>query len=331
MRLWGDQTAVPMHSLHLGYGIGAVLAPQIVKPFLASTPSFPANDSQVTTRTWAMTYGPDGLTKQSRIASAYMIIGVTTIVCSLSLFGFAVKGQPAGLPLVEPVRFSRAMCSPSSCDKTRPTRGLVLLGALFLYFMQSVGGESAFGRFIFSFGVEERKWSKTRAASLNTVFWVSFTVGRLIGTLLASVVSTELMLAVDVLVSIVASIIMAVAAHKNDIVLWTFTALTGILISILFPSGMSWTNDKLTVNSIAIMVLLVGASCGGFAYQYATGYFFQMHGPRCLMYIMAVFAFLLAVICVALKIIARTLVKMPEKSSVNEDDTSSDNNYVSEL
>ena len=34
MHLWGTQATSHMHSLHFGFGFGALLAPQIAKPFL---------------------------------------------------------------------------------------------------------------------------------------------------------------------------------------------------------------------------------------------------------------------------------------------------------
>ena len=36
MDLWGERAAGPMHSLHFAFGVGAMIAPQIAKPFLSS-------------------------------------------------------------------------------------------------------------------------------------------------------------------------------------------------------------------------------------------------------------------------------------------------------
>ena len=37
MHMWGEQTAMPMHSLHFAFGVGALSAPQIARPFLGES------------------------------------------------------------------------------------------------------------------------------------------------------------------------------------------------------------------------------------------------------------------------------------------------------
>ena len=37
--MWREKSSSPLHLLHFGFGIGAVLAPQLARPFIGESPS----------------------------------------------------------------------------------------------------------------------------------------------------------------------------------------------------------------------------------------------------------------------------------------------------
>ena len=49
------------------------------------------------------------------------------------------------------------------------------------------------------------------------------------------------------------------------------------------------------MNSMGVMVLMVGGSSGGLIYQYLTGYLFENEGPETIWYVMVMFAGMLGV------------------------------------
>ena len=93
----------------------------------------------------------------------------------------------------------------------------------------------------------------------------------------------------------------------------------GLFISIVFPNGMSWANLRMNMNSVAVMVLMVGGSCGGFIYQYTTGYLFENEGPRTLMYIMLAYGIALAFCYIAMVLTAQLCKPKEVKSGIHED------------
>ena len=58
---------------------------------------------------------------------------------------------------------------------------------------------------------------------------------------------------------------------------------------------MAWASKYLSMNSVGVMILLIGGSAGAFGYQYTTGHLFQKVGPHSLMYIILFYALCLLV------------------------------------
>lgn len=287
--VWGTAAASPMHSLHFGFGLGALLAPQLARPFLS-----PDNDTE---SNGTATEVPETCEDLSRIEIPYSIIGVLIICFSFVLFGFFLKGAPAGFPLRAGNTNFKTMLSPGSCGYGYIGYGVVVFAWLSFYFMQAIGGERSYGKFLFSFATENEDigMSKNQASGLQTWFWFSFTTGRFFGIFITKFVPLRYVIAGDVVGNIVTTLVLATLATSSATALWVATFFMAAFISVVFPNGMIWGNEHLRMNSMGVMVVYVGGSLGGMVYQYITGYFFENYGPNSLMYIMVMYSFLLLV------------------------------------
>ena len=300
MHMWGEQTAMPMHSLHLAFGVGALSAPQIARPFLGESqdPEEPVLSTHVQTKglltnlidannvTTQTPNVPGKIVDDSSIEYSFMIVGVATCLLALVYLPFHFLGFPKGFPERQPTRLSLSMCSPTSCGRGSFYIGLLYLILLFFFFFHAGGGELAYATYIYSFAVEkENPLSTDDAANLNTVFFACFTCGRGLGILISKFLSTDTMILIDVLMYVPSSIVLLLWGYENDIILWIFSGLTGLFISIFFPAGMAWANTYLDVNGMLVMVLVVGANGGVLTYKYATGALFDSEGPESLMYV----------------------------------------------
>ena len=300
--MWGEQTAMPMHSLHFAFGVGALSAPQIARPFLGESQDPDENELLLLTHvqqkgllinlidannvTTQAPNGPSEIVDDSSIEYSFMIVGVATCLFALVYLPFHFYGFPKGFPERQPTSLSLSMCSPSSCGRGSFYVGLIYLILLFFFFFHAVGGELAYSTYIYSFAVDkENPFSTDDAANLNTVFFACFTGGRGLGILISKFLSTDTMVLLDILVYVASSIILLFWGYENNIILWIFSGLTGLFISILFPAGMAWANTYLDVNGMLVMVLIVGANCGALTYKYTTGALFDSEGPESLMYV----------------------------------------------
>ena len=309
MHLWGENTASPMHSLHFGFGLGALLAPQFARPFL-SPDNFDSDD--VTTEFPTMTPGganastmTSALVDRSRIEIPYCIIGVLILAFSMVIFGFGIKGNPEGMIKHQGRTDIRAMFNPGSCARGNTRFGLELFICLFLYFIQAVGGERGIGKFLFSFAVEaEVALPKSRASNLQTTFWACHTGGRLLGIPLSKFVPVHFMIAADAIGALASALVLALLGHRNEHALWIGGGFMGLFIAICFPNGMTWANRHLDMNSMGVMVCMVGGAVGGFIYQYMGGALFE-RDPRNLMWVMVAYGVCVGVVFIAMETIVR--------------------------
>ncbi len=311
MHLWGEDMAAPMHALHFGYGVGSVITPQIVWPFLSPEEEEQSSTvAPLTSTVYLYNTSVSNKDELSRIEIPYAINGVITLAVTLIMLGFYIVGPPVGFPERQTTPMSLAMCSPASCGRGHSTKAVLLLVGLFFYFFHIVGGEVAFATFFFSYATDkDNHLSNSDAGLLNSLYFVAYTTGRGLGTLAAKFVATDSMMMVDSAASVITSIILAIFAYNSNDVLWSFTILTGFCVSILFPCGMSWANIYLNMNSISLMILLFGSNAGALAYNYVTGYMFETEGPQILMYVLVFYSIMFTTVYVLMYVIAKNMGK----------------------
>ena len=299
MYLWEEKAAPYMHALHFGFGLGALLAPQIARPFLAPEPE----DENYTTCDESV--NGTSSASESRIEIPYAIIGIFVFCFAWVILFFYIRGFPKGYPMRVPNTDLKALLSASSCSPGYITYGIGLLALLFLYFVQAVGRAAAYGNFLFSFAVEsDVGFTKDEVSYLQTAFWASFTFGRLLGGPVAKFVPLNWLIIGDIVGAFITAVVLSIWGATDTTVLWVFSCFMGIFVSLVFPNGMSWSNLELRMNSMAVMLLLFGGSVGGFFYQAITGSLFENVGPETLMYIMVGYSVALAAVYALMQITA---------------------------
>ena len=334
MDLWLDRAAAPMHSLHFSFGIGAMIAPQIANPFLSpdakqqddslSTPS------TFTSQSWTMTTEPGG---ESRIEICYAIIAAIVFVYGFVVLAVYLRGRPNGFQMREPSGRWKEMLHPALCGHGHAFYAVELLVILGFYFIHTIGGERAISKFLFSFAVEtEVQFSKSDASSLQTAFWGSFTAGRLFGVPIARCVPVWAFILGDAVGAAVVAVVFSIYANRSRVALWVTSCFLGTFIAVAFPNGMAWANIYLAMNNISVMILIIGGACGGFVYQYLTGYLFDMD-PKNLGYVMVGYGGAMILTFIIMEILAvlhgnKILREKAEKEAI-EVDVSSEKNLDS--
>ncbi len=288
MGLWQENAASPIHSLHFGFGLGALIAPQVVQPFLSSNTDDDV-DADVTTtmyptQTWIS--NTTEIRVESRIEIPYTIMAIFIFGFSVVVFGLYLKGPPHGFPVRVPTKNFKKMVHPATCGHGSSGYGVALLAGIFFYYVHILGRERAIGKYLFSYAVDgEVQFTNREASNLLTAFWASFTCGRMLAIPISKFVAPKYMILGDALLNISIATVMALVAYNNGLALWITSCLCGACLAVGYPNGLAWANVYLDVNSMAVMVACLGSSCGDFAYNYATGFLFEKD-PRNLMYVM---------------------------------------------
>lgn len=296
LRMWGIKAAVPVHSLHTAFGIGALLAPQLARPFLGTALNVDVfnssrNSSEHTNST---SYIADmskatSFDMTAAIEYPYSIIAVFCLfmaVLFILLFCFAPIRQ--GAPRNRSKSSAKNAFKPSSWLGGGNKRlGYAVLALAFVIFMLPIGMERAYGKFLFSLGVTGRlQMSPADGTLLESAFWMSFTAGRMLVTLAATRVSQILLILTELSVNVAATAALAAYGQASGPLLAVLSGLFAASLAPLAPTMLSWLNLYIEVTAMLTCMAFFASACGAFVYSWMAGYLFQYKGPDSLLYFM---------------------------------------------
>ena len=298
LSLWGEKAASPMQSLHFGFAFGAIIAPQIARPFLSPDKMDTYNSTSNPNSSFAQHVNGTSFSDQSQIEYAFLIPAIYAFLLAFVVLGFYIKKAPKGFAYyITKTKMNMKMFLPGTCAGGNNLFGFVMFFLLFLLYIQFAGGERAYSKFLLSFAVEsDLKFTKREATTLNSVFWAGYATGRGSSILTARFVRPKWFILIDIILTTISAVVLALFGHTNRTVLWVFSCIIGYLIAPLFPAGFSWANLHLNLNSFAVSILLAGGGTGGFLYQLLAGYFIQNYGIRTVMYLTCAYGAIMIVI-----------------------------------
>jgi FHS family Na+ dependent glucose MFS transporter 1 len=160
---------------------------------------------------------------------------------------------------------------------SRSNPGMIALVAalLFLY----VGAEVSFGGWIFTYALSIGVRDPASAALLTSVFWGSFTVGRLLAVPLSVRFSPGRILVFSLIgcqVSLAAMLIWP----ESLSVLWMTTFGLGISMASIFPNVVSLAARRFGISGKVTGWIFVGASLGGMFLPWYLGRLFESRGSQ---------------------------------------------------
>ena len=265
LQLWGDSSGPYLQALHFFFAIGATLAPIVANPFIIdfnetnTTETFNIN---VTTTAGTLHIDMNNNTSSSssgqsafpEVAWAYIIGGIYCMMISMVFVFFAI--------------FFRSLINISEQKDTIKNEGLQfrmqMITMLFIFFLLYVGMEVTFGVYIFTFASSYLGYSKEAASALNAVFWGGFCVGRFLAIFAARLLSTTSLIRLDLIGGLLFSIALfcTVYLHWISEMVWIATAGFGAFIASIFPCGVAWGEQYITINGRMASALVVGGALG---------------------------------------------------------------------
>lgn len=307
IQLWDKKATGPLHLLHFGFGMGSVLAPQIANPFLAvlapsienitstvmpnvslvpnilvtsiqKTSPFPR--PYVTSKNTTVEY-----IKESKIETAYLIVAIVIASVSIVYYFYQFCSRHVMLTSEKEIDTTESnfrkvvrLVDPATCADGDRWFGIQIFIVLFLCFFNIGGGDALYGKFIRSYSIDKHKFSGDDASLINTVYWISFAVGRFIGIFTGRFIPIRILLPVEVSGTLITGILLEIFAQENDLALWILTIMMGLCVGPIFPSGLGWANAHLEVTGVAITFIVMGMALGAMSYLWVIGYLYQHHG-----------------------------------------------------
>ncbi|WAR06806.1 MFS4B-like protein [Mya arenaria] len=315
LELWRDKVASPMHAMHMGFGIGALISPLIINPFLAV---LQFKDTSELTNTTSYPDQEFIVLQESRVQYAFVTIAICAAVLGSPFFVFPfVKCWRGGRDGYDHMDGKPETQSASSgrtrrfLDAINPASyaggdfkyGLTVFIIILILYMNLVGGEQLFGNFIRTFSVDELKFPRNEASYLDTVYWGCFTLGRFTGSVLANCVSIRKLFIMDLFLNLTAITLADIFATRNQSTLWAFTAIVGFFIAPLFPAGISYINTQIEVSGLVLTLVVFASGFGHLFYTWVEGALYESYGPRTILYAMqfsSIFVCLIALVFVAI-------------------------------
>lgn len=285
LTLFPKKAAVCLQLLFVGYGVGALLVPVFVNPFLAVVEFTRHKTGNQETETMTV------LT-ETQVHSAFVAIGLLTLILSTVFYRYHFqKYMGEGYKPVQTKDMKLEEIDAASLESehsgTKPSESLtfkiLILLVLFFYFVIMVGGEEVFGQFVRTFSLEVFNFTKTQASCLNMMFWLGLTIGRLVGSVVSNYIHIRKLFVIQVILHAFSTTLLYLYASKSSAVLWVCTIAEGFLVSPLYPSGIAYGNTLIEVSGFCLMVIQFAGSFGDLSFIWIAGKLYDLYGPKSLL------------------------------------------------
>jgi FHS family Na+ dependent glucose MFS transporter 1 len=181
--------------------------------------------------------------------------------------------------------------SPSRPDETKSTaranyRNLLSIVAALLLALY-VGAEVGYGGWIFTYSRSLNLTNETSAAYLTSAFWGALTAGRLLAVPISTRVSPGRLLAGSLACCLV-SLAVILTFSGSIIAIWCGSICLGLSMAAIFPSTITFVEQRTPISGKTTSIFFIGASLGGMLIPWTIGQFFDAVGPGSTMYIILV-------------------------------------------
>ena len=123
---------------------------------------------------------------------------------------------------------------------------------------------------------------------MTSVFWATFSLGRLVGVLVVRIFKPATMILVYSVGLVVCFALFLVAVRlENDNLIWAMTALSGFSMSVIFPSIFTWTAESFMPVTGKISALYLSAvSVANMSLPLLYGHLMQKQGQLWFLYLL---------------------------------------------
>jgi FHS family Na+ dependent glucose MFS transporter 1 len=148
-----------------------------------------------------------------------------------------------------------------------------------LMFLLYVGLELGFGNWIYTYAITLNLGTEVTAAYLTSIFWGSFTLGRLLGIWVSTRMRAHTTILID-LIGCALSTIVIMIWKESATVLWIGTFGLGLSMASIFPNIMMLAGERMQITGAITGWFLVGSGAGSMLIPWLLGQIFARTGPQ---------------------------------------------------
>jgi FHS family Na+ dependent glucose MFS transporter 1 len=236
----GDKVGPFMNGLHFFFGLGAFLSPFLV----------------------AQVVGVEGGYRW-----AFWALSVFAALVGLRMLTMPGSPWPTQMHAMKTVQNARGPIP----------YALVISAMLFLFFY--VGAEITFGGWVYTYAVTLKLASAAGAAYLTSVFWLAFTIGRLISIPAATRFRPKQVI-LAALFSCLSILIVGILFWGSSAALWMMAIGLGFCMAPIWPTGFTLAGQSINLTGRIAGIILLGDSFGGMVLPTLVGKVIEGSGPR---------------------------------------------------
>lgn len=195
--------------------------------------------------------------------------------------------------------------SPSQADETKDPEksggrsNIVLLGMVAAFLMFYIGMEHAITGWISTYATTTNLLNEVSAAYAISLFWGTFTLGRVLSIPIAIKLRPRQVLTIDLL-GCFAGVLVFLLWPGSVTALQISLAVTGFFAAPLFPTIITFTENRMPLSGKTTSLFFVGASIGGMFFPWLIGQCYAGVGPRMVPMTIAASAALLVLLFIVL-------------------------------
>lgn len=164
-------------------------------------------------------------------------------------------------------------------QRTGTTFPVVPVLLIVLMFLLYVGLELGFGNWIYTYAITLDLGTEVTAAYLTSIFWGSFTLGRLLGIWVSTRVRAQLTILIDLIGCAISTLIIMIW-RESGTALWIGTFGLGLSMASIFPNIMMLAGERMHITGTITGWFLVGSGAGSMLLPWLLGQIFAYTGPQ---------------------------------------------------
>lgn len=153
----------------------------------------------------------------------------------------------------------------------------ILLVSIFLFFY--IGSEASFAGWIYTYSQSLRLTSEQGSALLNSAFWFSITLGRLLTIPITKQVKLS-SLQIVVLAAIIFSLSLMLLLPNSIVALYISVITTGMFMASIFPATITFAKRHMNITGQITGVFLIGSNSGAMIIPWLVGKLFTSKGAE---------------------------------------------------
>lgn len=191
----------------------------------------------------------------SKVQFTYLMVGLFEFVMSLVFLGFLCHNPRDAKSKQEEGQGTKKISN-------RALQGL-LIGLMAVFYLLYVGLEVTYGQLVLAFAVNGGlHLAQSTGLVIAVVFCGSFAAMRFASIFFSSGFGPMTMLVLNFVFCTVATVLLSAMASHMETALWVGTALLGIGLASVFPTGILWIERYIHVSNKVAAVFVMGASLG---------------------------------------------------------------------